>query len=171
VGHSGVIVYTTSTDLLQLGDAPIAQRAQPAVAAALAGWAVDRTGLGGRLAASAWSLYGWTQRSPSYQERQARGQWGILPYVSPPRKARYGGIGKFLYALTKPGIGHRVYNGTATRDTASADLTVPAARGLNFSRNGGVYLEEWGHLYPADSAGIEPRLYRLVDQAIQKELD
>lgn len=166
-----MIVYQSDSDIHRLQDAPIARNLQGAIVTALSDWATSRNGLAGRLSASSWSLYGWTRRSSGYQKRQLRGQWGILPYVSPPRRTSYGGVGKFLYALTKPGIGHNVYSGTSSDTEASGILTVPAARGLNFARNGGIYLEEWGHLYPADVAGIAPRIERLGDQAIQKAID
>lgn len=166
------IPYTTTTtsDIPALDRAPLAERMQGAVVASLASWAADRQGLGGRLSASSWALYGWTPRSPSYRKRQARGQWGVLPYVSPPRRKTYGGLGKFLYALTRPGRGHTVSPAGVTATEASAVLTVPAARGLNFSRHGGVYLEEWGRLYPADEAGINPRLISHGDAALQKAI-
>jgi hypothetical protein len=163
-----VIQTSTQSDVGDLDQAPIAREVQRACVEALGDWAKDRQGLGGRLAASSWLLYNWTRRSASYMARQARGQWGVLPFVSPPRKKQYGGIGKFLFSLTKPGRGHNVYTGQLTATEASAELTVPAARGLNFARNGGIYLDEWGRLYPADEAGITPRIERMGEQALQK---
>lgn len=164
------ITVTTQSDLKDIDQAPLAAGMQRALVAGLASWSTDRQGLGGRLAASAWALYGWTRRSTAYMRRQSRGQWGVLPFVSPPRKKSYGGIGKFLYSLTKPGIGHNVYHGTVSSTEASAILTVAAARGLNFAREGGIYLDEWGRMYPADQLGIEPRLERLGDQALQQAI-
>ncbi len=162
------ITTTTTSDIPALDQAKLAENMQDAVVRGLGVWAADRQGLGGRLSASSWALYGWTRRSHGYQKRQQRGVWGVLPYVSPPRRKTYGGIGKFLFALTKPGKGHNVTPGQVTATEASAILTVPAARGLNFARNGGVYLDEWGRLYPADAAGITPRIETLGDKALQK---
>lgn len=161
---------TTDDDVQRLAEIRLAQNVQPAVQSALATWAADRQGLGGRLAASSWALYGWTRRSPGYQAKQAKSVFGVLPYVS-PRTSGYKGIGKFLHALTKPGRGHNVYAGPVTDRSASADLTVRAARGLNFLRNAGTYLDEWSRMHPADVAGIEPHLARLADAALQKAVD
>jgi hypothetical protein len=162
------ITTTTTSDIPALNQAPLAEGMQAAAVRGLGGWAADRQGLGGRLSASSWALYGWTKRSPEYQRRQQRGIWGVLPYVSPPRRNTYGGIGKFLFALTKPGQGHNVIPGELTDTEASAVLTVPTPRGLNFARNGGVYLDEWGRLYPVDEAAITPRIETLGDTALQK---
>lgn len=161
---------TTTDDVLTLDRLPLAQGAQPAVQQGLSRWAADRQGLGGRLAQSSWSLYGWTRRSPAYQAKQAKSVFGVLPYVS-PRTSGYKGIGKFLHALTQPGRGHNVYAGPVSDRTASADLTVRAARGLNFARSAGVYLAEWGRMYPADQIGIEQRIVQTADRALQKVID
>lgn len=164
-----LITHETATD--KLPPQAIARGMQSGVFAGLSVWAQDRQGLGGRLASDSWTLYGWTRRSPGYEKRQARGQWGVLPFVSPPTRKSYGGIGKFLFSLTRPGQGHNVYSGPVSETQAEATLTVPAARGLNFARNGGVYLAEWGKVYPADEAGIEARIVPAADRAIQEELN
>lgn len=165
-----MIQTSTQSDVADIDRAPIAREAQRACVDGLGGWAKDRQGLGGRLSASSWTLYSWTRRSASYMARQARGQWGVLPYVSPPSKKSYGGVGKLLFSLTKPGVGHNLYTGQLTATEASAELTVPAARGLNFARNGGVYLDEWGRLFRADEVGITPRIERLGEEALRKAM-
>ncbi len=116
-------------------------------------WAGDsRNGLGVRLSERAWALYGFTPRSDRYTERLLKVFGKILPYVSPKLKAKGGGpyTGKFIWNLTKENTGHRVFAGPRHGSVAESILTVRSARGLNFSRNGGVYLREWHKAYPTE---------------------
>ena len=62
-----------------------------------------------------------------------------------------------------------VLSGTGTRvatvgqgDGFRTTMTSPAARGLNFRRNGGIYADQWARLHPLEGTAI--------DQAVQTGL-
>ncbi len=124
------------------------EQVQAGQLATLRDWGADRQGLGKRLSASAWTLYGFTHRSPEYEKRVARVFGEPLPYVSP--KLTGYSSGKFLHTLTKPS-GHTVRPAPAPAGQVASELAVPAARGLNFAKAGGVYLAEWGRLYDIEA--------------------
>ena len=166
------IILTTRSDLAQLERAPLARGLQRACVDGLASWSADRKGLGGRLAASSWAVYGWTRRSAGYEKRQTRGPFGILPYVS-PRSKGYGSIGKMLFALTIPGRGHNVMAGQCNSVEADAVMTAPGARGLNFQAGKGhisTYLAEWSRIYPHEEIEISRRIAAVADKRIEEEL-
>jgi hypothetical protein len=134
-----------------------------AVRTTMAAWAGDRRGLGRRLASDAFARYGFTHRSPGYERRVAK-SWGtVLPYVS-PKKTGYTTF-KFLHGLTKPNLGHRV-----AAVTSGVEVYVPAARGLNFSKDGGTYLREWQRLYPIEIQELDARLDEATADAGQRVL-
>lgn len=159
------MIRNTRNDALKgLSDIDLAKHGQDTVRAALSGWAVDDRGLRARFLASAFGALGLTRRSANYRRRQRKVLGQELPYVSPKKHPN-----KFRNLIKIPGVGHKIF-ATRTGNSGVGYLKASAARGLNFSKNGGTYLAEWSRLAPIEDHAILQRLEAELATRIDKGL-
>jgi hypothetical protein len=156
------IKYRTSGNATTLPPDALPHAGERAVEESLSAWAGGTDGLFLRFGVAAFSRYGYTPRTLSYQKQQRSKLGFVAPFTSPVKNRP----NKFRDLIRVPTLGHRVSVGQVGGRTVGY-LTARAARGLNPHPR---YLYEWSTLHPIEARElldrIETRLAQRTEEAL-----